>query len=442
MDRTEYREKMSPTVSSFWVLIVLVARKGANAATLFILARMLGVSDFGAYSFVISVVTVLSVFSLFGLERLSARELAKYLALNDYPTARGFLLWSLKVVATASILVTVVSVPAVIIFGDYLNIGIKDALKVGLFIIPVLAFLSLSRGILRGLHRPVLSHVPESLFRPSILLVIVAALYVLDIDWNAQIAVLVFMTATVLAMFFALIVTKINMPAGIWNALAKHEHRTWTRSAIIFSIISLFTVLNTEALIIILGLITSTSETGAFKLASNFSGLISFVLIAINVPLGPIIARQIARGEKTELQETVTKLARMGFLLAVPMVLGCWVFGRWLLGLFGSGFVEAFPVLAILASVQLLLVAMGSVASVLVNAGYESLATRSITIGTVLNLGGALLLIPLFGSMGAAVSFAAGSVSANALMMYYAAKQTGLDTSVLGLRVSHGRRVD
>lgn len=424
---------MSPVMSSIWVLVVLASRKGANAAALFVLAAALGASGLGAYSFVISTLTVLSVLSLFGFERLAARELARYLAVDDYPRARGFFVFGLKIVAGASIACAVVGVSIVFAFDDKFEQDIPAALMFGLAFVPAMALLTFSKGVLRGLQRAVLSHVGESLVRPFALIGLIGIVYLAGTRWDTFVAVGCFSVATALALMFAVVATSRNFPDGFWRSTSVTEPRIWLRSAASFSVNSLFTALNGEALVIILGLLSTNTETGAFKLASNLSGLISFVLIAINVPLGPAVARQLALGEKEELQQTVTSLARVGLLLATPMALACWLVGDRLLGLFGPQFVSAYPALAILALVQLALVAMGSVASVLVNAGYENLATKSITIGTVLNIGSAGFLVPFAGATGAAISFAIGGFVSNALMMRYALNCTGINTSAFKL---------
>jgi len=420
--------------------VVLVARKGANAAVLFVLARVLGASSFGAYSLVISILTLLSVLSLFGLERLSAREIAKYLAVDDFGKARGFLVWSLKVVVSASLAVTILTVLSMMLYqGGGLDPEVREALEIGALLILAMALLTLAKGILRGFHRPVYSHVPESIVKPGLLLLAVATLYFLDIQWSATVAVYALAGATLVALGLAAVGIVKNTPDGLMQARSEQDRSLWIRSAATFSANSLFLTLNEQAVVIMLGFLVSTTETGTFKLAASLAGLISFVQIAINVPLGPTVAQQLARGEKAELQKTVTQLARLGFLLAVPMSIGCWIFGHWMLGLFGNEFVDGYPTLMILALSQLFSVAMGSVASVLVNAGFENLATRAIVIGTVLNLVGAAALIPFLGATGAAIGLAAGSIITNALMVYYAADKAGLDTSVLGSKLAFAR---
>ena len=59
--------------------------------TTIVLARVMGVSDYGTYAFVIATVTLLGVPAVLGVDRLLIRDLAVYMGDRSYGLARGIL---------------------------------------------------------------------------------------------------------------------------------------------------------------------------------------------------------------------------------------------------------------------------------------------------------------------------------------------------------------
>ena len=67
-----------------------------------ILARMLGPADYGVYSYVYALISLLSVPSEFGLPTLVIRETASGMVRQDYAAVQGVWRWSVRMTAIIS----------------------------------------------------------------------------------------------------------------------------------------------------------------------------------------------------------------------------------------------------------------------------------------------------------------------------------------------------
>ena len=89
-------------------------------ATSIILARLLGPSGYGVYSFSMSLAEVLVVPSLFGLQQLLVREIPAFQTKQAWPFLRGMLRRSNQVVLTISVtLAILVVISGTFFFDDF-----------------------------------------------------------------------------------------------------------------------------------------------------------------------------------------------------------------------------------------------------------------------------------------------------------------------------------
>src|SRR3546814_19050383 len=73
---------------------VRIGYMGLELLTTFALARFLGASGFGIYSFAFAVTRMAALPAQAGLPTLAVREVAQYQARGEYSFLRGFIFWS------------------------------------------------------------------------------------------------------------------------------------------------------------------------------------------------------------------------------------------------------------------------------------------------------------------------------------------------------------
>jgi O-antigen/teichoic acid export membrane protein len=110
-----------------------------------------------------------------------------------------------------------------------------------------------------------------------------------------------------------------------------------------------------------------------------------------------------------------------------------------LVAFFGPEFAEADSALIILALAQLVNAATGTVATLLVMTGNQRRATLGMTLGALVNAITAVVLIPSFDTVGAALAAAAGLALSNTVLVITAYRELGLHSTPFG-RIAFWRR--
>lgn len=371
-----------------------------------VLARLLGPSGYGIYSYAVAVATFLTVPAAFGLPNLIVREVAVYRAHRRWGEMRGLLRWSMRRVFAASLILAALAAAGVQAFEQ--QIDGPTAILVGLLIVPVASLGFLGQSFLRGLRRVVLAQVPDSLVRPSLFLGVIVLWALLAPDrLEATSAV----WASVLAWGVALAVMGFlvgrHRPPEVLDAAAVVESKRWLRGAIPLFLIGAMNYLNIRTDILMLGVLRDAADVGLYRVAMRGAELMMLVLSVVGMVLQPIFASLHARGERVRLQRLVTIGARVTLGLSLPLGLLFIFVGRPLVAFaFGEEFREAAPPLAILSVGQLVSVSMGSVGPLLVMTGHERRAALAIGMGVLTDIGLNALLIPVYGPIGAAVATA------------------------------------
>ena len=105
---------------------------------------------------------------------------------------------------------------------------------------------------------------------------------------------------------------------------------------------------------------------------------------------------------------------------------------HWLLQFFGSEFQQAGPVLIILVLAQMMNVAAGSAGTLLVMTGHERDVVVALGVSTAVLLILSVLLIPVWGVVGASLASAASTIIWNLILVPMLSIRVGIDSTALG----------
>lgn len=401
-----------------------------------VLARLLGVGDFGLYSFVVATVMLLGVPAILGIDRLVVRDTAVYLRQAAHGLARGLLRRALQAALLSSVGLALLSgMVGWLVAGGTVSAPLL-ALWAGLLGLPLLALGRVLQGGLMGLHHVVLGQLPEYLLRPLLLLggVALASAWLAD-GLDAPVAVLIHTLSYGGALLLALALLWRRLPAAVRAAAARYDGRTWATSAVLLALLSGTAVINSQTGVVLLGALADTESAGLYAVAQRGALLVAFPLAAVNSAIAPTAARLWAATDHAALQRLVTLSARGVLLGSLPLALGFIVVGEPILAaFFGDPFAAAAMPLAVLSVGQLANAATGSVAVLLVMTGQQRLAATGMAAGALLNVAAAAALIPTLGTLGAAIAAALSLALSNGLMVVAARRRLGIDSTALGLR--------
>ncbi len=398
-------------------LVLNVTTVLANFGTAILLGRTLGTSGYGIFAFALAWSTLLSVPAVLGLPPLIIRKVAEYNLAGSWSLLRGLLRRANQFVGVSSVCIAAgAALIGWLVEGS--RSGHLNAFWLALLLIPIVGMVSVRQAAMQGLGRVVLGRVPATLVAPVGFLAAAAVSAALAPLTPSRALALNVVAAGMSLVIVGWLLARTLPP--IRDVKPAYEEGTWLRAALPLVAFSGIQTLGAQASVLLLGLFRYSSDVGVYSVAARGAAMISFLLMTVRYPVAPTIARLNAVGDRHRMQQVVTRSAQGTLLLTLPLALGVIIFADQLLGVFGSKFDEGALPLRILAVGELVNVVTGLAGNVLVMTGNELLMTKGIAIGTAVSLCLNLILIPLWGPVGAAVATASGVATSNLILVHLA----------------------
>lgn len=394
-----------------------------------LLARTLGPEDYGVYAFVLSIVALLGLPTKAGLPTLIVRETAKNQLKEQWGLLRGLL-----ALANGFVLFYSIAVASVAALAVWWLWGAGESTKIqtflwALWLLPLIAFGNVRSATLRGLRRVVQGQLPEEFVRPVIMIILLAAALVMDSELNPIQAIQYNVIAALAAFGAGAFLLVKSMPQGVKTVKSEYQIKAWSLSLLPLSLFAGLKIADSQVAIVILGSLASSEDVGFFRVAATGAGLVAFGLTSVNMALAPQVARLYSAGDLQKLQRVITVSTRAVLIISLPVALVLILWGDVLIKLvFGAEYIPAATSLAILCIGQLVNTSCGSVALILNMTGHDKETAKSIVAAMAINVSLSLLLVPLYGLNGAAVSSAMSLTAWNLILMRLTYKCTGLRT--------------
>lgn len=412
-----------------------------SLATTVILARTLGVAEFGTYSLALALATLFAIPTKLGIPSLMVREVARYSESRSYSLLHGLLLRANQFVVGSTVAIGVVAVMLWLYWPETLG-GVRGETTVyllALFAIPLMAFNAIRAAALRGLHRVVTGQLPEMTIQPA---VFIAALVLTASSLRLEAAGA--MALQVLSLGAAFIVGTIwllrALPPEVQRSEPNYETRTWIASIAPLSLLAGMQVVNSQAGTVLLGYMQSGKEVAAFRVAVQISSLVAFALLATNAAVAPRMAKLYLKGDISQLQKLVSVVAWMSSIIALPMVGVLCYFGEDIISLtFGGDFVRSYAPMVVLCLGQLISTFAGSVVTLLNMTNNENVAASGMLVAALVNVALSALLISDWGAVGAALANCASLIIWNVTLYWQCYSRVGVDTGVIPVASLIGR---
>ena len=397
------------------------------------LARMLGAAGFGAYSFALACVGVLSVPALLGLDGLIVREVANYHAGTQWRLLNGLLRRANQVTLLASTGLALAAAGVAWALSPYLESPMVMAFWVGLIALPVLTQIRIKQAALLGLRHTIAGQAPEILVQPVLFLLMLGVIAATPgMVPKAPVIVGLYVAAAAGALVVAGKLLQDTWPDAAREAEPEYSTPAWMRSARTFVLITGMNVFGASLGVLMLGPMSGAETTGIYGIATAAAALIALPLTAINIPMAPAVAGFFTEGNKEELQRIATKAARGALVLSLPMALIYALFGHWILLLFGADFTAGYTPLIILSIGQVVNAGMGSSGVLLQMTGHEREVAKGLAIALIFNIMANLILIPIWGATGAAVGASGNMILWNIFLTVWVRRKLGIRPTVMG----------
>jgi O-antigen/teichoic acid export membrane protein len=183
--------------------------------------------------------------------------------------------------------------------------------------------------------------------------------------------------------------------------------------------------------ILMLGYFRPAFEVGIYRAASQTSLVMNIVASSLIASFSPLIANFYSRGERQEVEKIFLLSSRWSIALTLPFLLIILVVGDDLLRIFGQEFSIGWIPLLILCIAQLARAGAGGIAiNMLSMTGHQYLKLYTDLGLSILNILLNLLLIPMWGMLGAAIATGISILVVNVLRVTIMRRILGLNVKV------------
>lgn len=423
--------------SPFGNILGLIAR-GASAAFLIqstglllkyasqvLLARWIGsVDEYAAFALAFTWTQLLAVGAALGFTTAALRFVPQYLESSDSSRLIGFLKRSRQLVIAAGIVIAAAGTFALAFTSE--SPFQVDALRIGLWLVPLYAVSELQMQSIRGTRRIASAFFPSFVLQP--LLLIGAAFAWLT--WRGELTAVSAAWSLVAAVAAVVLIQQLYLVRAVPNmtgsASPSYETRHWLNVSIPLFLSAGFLMLMSNSDVIMLGYLRSEAEAGVYFAASRTARQAAFMLAAVNAIVAPLISGQKALGDRARLQRISQVAAALVFFPSLIVAVVLLVFSRWVLGLFGDEYVAGQTALSVLVIGQLINALTGPVGFLLSLGGYERQSTKVYGYCSLLNVALNYICISRYGMTGAAVATSASLIIANVWLAVLVVKHLGI----------------
>jgi O-antigen/teichoic acid export membrane protein len=396
-----------------------------------LLARVLPVSEYGVISLGMSWLSIVATLACFGTDTVSVRYIAEANARGDHGQIAAVMQWGRNLTLSLGTGIGLVSCGLIYaMFSDYSGNQLLS-LSIIVMATPLLALALNRASVLRGVKQVVFAASVEMLLKPVSILLLVAIVAWLS-AWSPNvISVAIAVLLAHVAMTWAGVNATHALAATQGMPAPRSQKIEWLTVAKPIALMSVMGVLIGNLDTVLVGYFVSSGSAGIYRASSQLANLVSFGLVASNGIMAPVIAEYYSSGKQVELHKTLRFSVALVAFIGVGGALFMAIAGPFALHLFGAEYTAGYHALLILLAAQAINALCGPTGIMMSMTGHQAQAARIFVISALISVVLNILLIPLYGIIGAAIANAIGVAIWNISILVYLKRRLKLDPSIL-----------
>lgn len=382
-----------------------------------LLARFLGVDDYGLYAITISYIALACAGLVRAISVTVVKEMAAAITSGELEKINGVILISIAIILfSAGVLLVSESVLAESsyqFFDSFIEL-----------IILTLA-ITLVGSMLRGLMRPTTGLFVEQALKPLIQCIIiitmasgvaVAALNYQDGIDSLKGSLYLSLVVGILILFYS--AKRIIPIRGI-----SIDKKWLIKSMPLLILLGYMQGFNVQLPIVMMSIFSENSEVAFFKVGMALPALIGMILVAVNVALGPRISSLIATNNWDEFNHLLRVSCSVVIAIVIPMIIFFILFSEIIiLNIFGSDYEKSSEIIFTLCVAQFVNCYFGPLILTLNMLNRETINIVAMLISIATSIISGYILIPDNGSYGAALTYLL-SVLASSFYLFFKSMQ-------------------
>lgn len=372
----------------------------ASFGCLVLLANALSINQYGQYSLIISIAVMITAATNKFYSVMLVREIIQAKTTERHDLATGIVVLCFAFLIAVSILV--------FFTGSYFlseNLITTSSFSYLVFI----TTLAVATGAtLRGLGRVELGLLVEQIFRPvtQLLLLLMLSIPIFGGLANSlNTALATYTVSLTLACAYGVlhIVKQWNKFFSASNPSVRKHWITVSGPSLL--ILGMIGGINTQLPVLLMGALSSVDQIATYRVATGIAALVGVVLIAVNMAVGPRLAKIAIVGDMKAFEEKVRTACTIAGGLSILLSIGFVAFANPLINLlFSSDYHSAVSFLWICCLAQTVNCFFGPVSLAFNMLGKESANISAIIFSILIGMCAGYILIPKLGAQGAAIS--------------------------------------
>lgn len=403
------REMLRAGRESGGIVAVSVAGMGLTVLLQFVLARLLGTGEFGAYAYALSWLNIFSYLAIFGHDMLLLRELAVHRERGDWHWHGGVWRYAVRFSTVSTVIVALI-VLALMLATDMVAGRYYPLVTATMLGLPLLVFVRLHAAAASAEGWPVRGNIPERIGRNVVMFALLAGAMIVGVQLDAVLTMAGFALSTavaaVLLWLFSRRAGALPLPAGGRAS----RGRAWFREAGIFGLNGAGQLVLHRTDVVMIGFFLGAEGVGPYVLAAALADLVLFPHAAIAPLFGPRLAVHHGSGRTAEMRATMRRARLFVGGAGIAIGVAALLTGPFMLELAGRDFTAGQAPMMVLVAAQMLRSLWGPVQLALNMAGRQGAALRVVAVMAVANILLNAWLIPAFGLVGAAAATGAVAI--------------------------------
>ncbi|KAA3441998.1 exopolysaccharide biosynthesis protein [Mesorhizobium sp. SARCC-RB16n] len=414
--------------ASIFALLVYIGGAGLTSMAQLGIARLVGATSYGIYSYSLAWSTVLASLSMLGFNISLLRFVPAYKAAGRLDLARGVitsaLWWSLSAATLAGL-----TGAALIVFlpSNHLHQELQTTMLLGMAAVPLITAYALGATLVRAFGGVVSALLPERVARDGLLLALLGGAafsgwWTLD----APLAMMAIVASSAVTVGLVFVTAMKLWPAGLRDTQATYTGRQWWSAVPPTMLVTGLDVFISRTGVVLLGWTGQVREAGIFALGLNVALLVGLSSVAVSTMFSPTAADLHARKDHEALQRLFSRAAVLSsggaLAIAVPLLLVTEPLLRW----FGEDFAAGALIARILIMGYVCTALCGPQLNLLTMTGHEWAAATTMVAGAMANIVACAIGMELDGTIGAAAGVVLALVVWNSAMAFYIRKRLNI----------------
>lgn len=414
------------------MFVVRVAAAVLAYVSQVLFARWMGSFEFGIYVYVWTWVLLIGQALDLGLATAAQRFIPEYRERKLFDHLRGFIFASRALTIGIAAAIAALCGGVVYLLQPWLDEYTVIPLYIACISLPAYALATTQDGIARSYYWVGLSILPTYVIRQLILTALMGGAFAFGLGTDATTALILAAAAIWFSTLSQGFILNRRLAERIEPGPKVFEVKHWLVTATPILMAEGFYLLLAHTDILVLQQFNSPEDVAVYYAAVKTLALVSFIYWAVRATAAHRFSELHVTGNREGLAQFLAQSIRWTFWPSLAATALLLAFGRPILGLFGPQFTDGYPLMFILAAGLMARATVGPVERLLNMLGEQRICALVYALAFAVNLGLCFLLIPRFGTVGAATSIAAALIAESLLLFAVTKHRLGFHVFIWG----------